>query len=148
HPPTGRLHTSNKERPMQIIALLVIIAYLVATAWLGLALSGKQGSLKDYFLGGRNLPWWALGLSVGATETRALSVIGIPVMSYLGDLNYLQLGFGYILGRVIVAYFMLPRYYDGEMITAYAYLGKRFGQSTQTTAGVTFLFTRLLADGV
>src|SRR5699024_2120128 len=78
----------------------------------------------------------------------ALTVIGIPVMSYLGILSYLQLGLGYILGRVIVAFFMLPRYYDGEMVTAYAYLGKRFGQSTQTTAGVTFLFTRLLADGI
>jgi SSS family solute:Na+ symporter len=133
---------------MQIIDLLVIIAYLIATAWLGLALSGKQSNLKGYFLGGRDLPWWAVCLSVVATETSALTVIGIPVMSYLGDLNYLQLGLGYILGRVIVAYFMLPRYYDGEMITAYAYLGKRFGQSTQTTAGVTFLFTRLLADGI
>ena len=111
---------------MQIIDLLVIIAYLVATAWLGLALSGKQSSLKGYFLGGRDLPWWAVCLSVVATETSALTVIGIPVMSYLGDLNYLQLGLGYIVGRVIVAYFMLPRYYDGEMITGYAYLGKRF----------------------
>lgn len=133
---------------MQIIDLLVIIAYLVATAWLGLALSGKQSNLKGYFLGGRDLPWWAVCMSVVATETSALTVIGIPVMSYLGDLNYLQLGFGYILGRVIVAFFMLPRYYDGEMVTAYAYLGKRFGTSTQTTAGVTFLFTRLLADGI
>ena len=97
---------------MQIIDLLVIIAYLVATAWLGLALSGKQSSLKGYFLGGRDLPWWAVCLSVVATETSALTVIGIPVMSYLGDLNYLQLGLGYIVGRVIVAYFMLPRYYD------------------------------------
>ena len=133
---------------MQIIDLLVIVAYLVATAWLGLKLSGKQKDLKGYFLGSRSLPWWAVCLSVVATETSALTVIGIPVMSYLGDINYLQLGLGYILGRVVVAFFMLPRYYDGEMITAYAYLGKRFGASTQTTAGVTFLFTRLLADGI
>ncbi|KZE12320.1 sodium:solute symporter [Brevibacterium casei] len=133
---------------MQIIDLLVIVAYLVATAWLGLKLSGKQSGLKDYFLGGRDLPWWAVCLSVVATETSALTVIGIPVMSYLGDISYLQLALGYIVGRVIVAFLMLPRYYDGEMITAYAYLGKRFGQSTQTTAGITFLFTRLLADGI
>lgn len=133
---------------MQTIDLLVIAAYLVATAWLGLKLSGRQTGLKDYFLGGRDLPWWAVCLSVVATETSALTVIGIPVMSYLGNLSYLQLGLGYILGRVVVAFFMLPRYYDGEMITAYAYLGKRFGTSTQTTAGVTFLITRLLADGI
>src|SRR5699024_5908407 len=109
---------------MPNIELPVIIAYHVPPASLGWALNGKQGRLTDYFLGGRNLPWWAVCLSVVATETSALTVIGIPVMSYLGDLNYLQLGFGYILGRVIVAYFMLPRYYDGEMVTAYAYLGK------------------------
>lgn len=66
-------------------------------------------------------------LSVVRTETTALTVIGIPVMSYLGNLSYLQLDLGYILGRVVVAFFMLPRYYDGEMVTAYAYLGKRFG---------------------
>lgn len=133
---------------MQPIDLVVIVAYLAATAWLGLKLSGRQSGLKDYFLGGRDLPWWAVCLSVVATETSALTVIGIPVMSYLGDISYLQLGLGYILGRVVVAFFMLPRYYDGEMVTAYAYLGKRFGQSTQTTAGVTFMLTRLMADGI
>lgn len=133
---------------MQIIDLVVIVAYLAATAWLGLKLSGRQSGLKDYFLGGRDLPWWAVCLSVVATETSALTVIGIPVMSYLGDVSYLQLGLGYIIGRIVVAFFMLPRYYDGEMVTAYAYLGKRFGSSTQTTAGVTFLFTRLMADGI
>ncbi|MCK0117423.1 sodium:solute symporter [Isoptericola sp. S6320L] len=133
---------------LQTLDLLVIIAYLGATAWLGLRLSGKQKGLQDYFLGGRNLPWWAVCLSVVATETSALTVVGIPVMSFLGDISYLQVALGYIIGRVIVAFFMLPRYYDGEMVTAYTYLGKRFGQSTQTTAGVTFLVTRLLADGV
>ncbi|WP_193105926.1 sodium:solute symporter [Brachybacterium sp. FME24] len=133
---------------MQTIDLLVIVAYLVATAWLGLKLSGRQTGLKGYFLGGRDLPWWAVCLSIVATETSALTVIGIPVMSYLGDISYLQLGLGYILGRIVIAFFMLPRYYDGEMLTAYAYLGKRFGSSTQMTAGVTFLFTRLLADGI
>src|SRR5690625_5977043 len=126
---------------MQTIELLVVAACLIATAWLGLKLSCRQTGLKDYFLGGRNLPWWAVCLSVVATETSALTVIGIPVMSYLGDLSYLQLGLGYILGRVIVAFFMLPRYYDGELVTAYAYLGILFGLSYHTTAGHTILFT-------
>lgn len=133
---------------LETLDLVVIAAYLVATAWLGLKLSGKQTGLKDYFLGGRNLPWWAVCLSIVATETSALTVVGIPVMSFLGNISFLQVALGYLLGRVIVAYTMLPRYYDGEMVTAYAYLGKRFGPSTQTTAGVTFLFTRLLADGI
>lgn len=133
---------------MHLIDLAVIVVYLVATAWLGLRLSGKQDGVADYFLGGRELPWWAVCLSIVATETSALTVIGIPVMSYLGDLSYLQLALGYILGRVLVAYLLLPRYYDGEMVTAYAYLGQRFGRSTQTTAGLTFLITRLFADGI
>ncbi|SDR92235.1 transporter, SSS family [Paraoerskovia marina] len=133
---------------LHTVDLVVIIAYLAATAWLGLKLSGKQTGVKDYFLGGRDLPWWAVCLSVVATETSALTVIGIPVISFLGDISYLQLALGYIVGRLIVAFFMLPRYYEGEMVTAYAYLGKRFGQSTQTTAGITFMFTRLLADGI
>ncbi|NDK31572.1 sodium:solute symporter [Nesterenkonia haasae] len=133
---------------METLDIVVIVAYLIATAWLGLKLSGRQAGLRDYFLGGRNLPWWAVSLSVVATETSALTVIGIPVMSYMADISYLQLGIGYIVGRIVVAFLMLPRYYDGEMVTAYAYLGKRFGSSTQTTAGITFLVTRLFADGV
>ncbi|MCT1557783.1 sodium:solute symporter [Helcobacillus massiliensis] len=133
---------------MQLLDIAVIVLYLLATAWLGLKLSGKQTGVRDYFLGSRDLPWWAVCLSVVATETSALTVIGIPVMSYIGNISYLQLGLGYILGRVIVAFLLLPRYYDGEMVTAYAYLGKRFGESTQATAGITFMVTRLLADGV
>lgn len=133
---------------MQLLDIAVIVLYLLATAWLGLKLSGKQTGVRDYFLGSHDLPWWAVCLSVVATETSALTVIGIPVMSYLGNISYLQLGLGYILGRVIVAFLLLPRYYDGEMVTAYAYLGKRFGESTQATAGITFMVTRLLADGV
>lgn len=133
---------------LQPLDLAVIVLYLAGTAWLGLRLSGKQSGLKDYFVGGRDLPWWAVCLSIVATETSALTVVGIPVMSYLGDVSYLQVALGYLLGRVVVAFLMLPRYYDGEMVTAYAYLGKRFGRSTQTTAGVTFLVTRLMADGI
>ncbi len=133
---------------LQTLDLAVIVVYLVATAALGLKLSGKQKGLTDYFLGGRDLPWWAVCLSVVATETSALTVVGIPVISFLGNISFLQVAIGYLLGRIVVAFLMLPRYYDGEMVTAYAYLGKRFGSSTQTTAGITFLFTRLMADGI
>ncbi|WP_418276371.1 sodium:solute symporter [Isoptericola jiangsuensis] len=133
---------------LHTVDLVVIVAYLAATAWLGLRLAGRQKGLRDYFLGSRNLPWWAVCLSVVATETSALTVVGTPVMSFVGNISFLQVALGYLLGRVVVAFLMLPRYYDGEMVTAYAYLGKRFGPSTQTTAGVTFLITRLLADGV
>jgi solute:Na+ symporter, SSS family len=87
-------------------------------------------------------------LSVVATETSALTVISVPAVAYLGDFTFLQLAIGYLLGRIVVAFVLLPKYYAGEMVTAYAYLGQRFGRGMQGTASVAFLFTRLLADGV
>ena len=128
--------------------LTVIVLYLVGSAGIGLWLSGRQANLKGYFLGNRELPWWAVTLSVVATETSALTVISTPAIAYLGDMSFLQLAIGYLLGRIVVAFVLLPKYYAGEMVTAYAYLGKRFGGSMQGTASVTFLLTRLLADGV
>lgn len=133
---------------MQPIDLVVITAYPLCLAWLGLRLSGRQRDTKDYFIGDRRLPWWAVCLSVVATETSALTVISIPGVAYLGDVTFLQVAVGYMIGRVVVAFVLLPRYYRGEMTTAYAYLGLRFGRGMQSTAAVTFLFTRLLADGV
>ncbi|MDQ4084553.1 MAG: sodium:solute symporter [Actinomycetota bacterium] len=133
---------------MRALDLVVIVAYLAASAAVGLWLSGKQKDLKGYFLGNRDLPWWAVSLSVVATETSALTVISVPAVAYLGDFTFLQLAIGYLLGRVVVAFVLLPKYYAGEMVTAYAYLGKRFGRGMQSTASVTFMFTRLLADGV
>ncbi|MGW5879110.1 sodium:solute symporter [Nocardiopsis terrae] len=133
---------------MQTIDLVVIAVYLAASAWLGLRLSGRQRNVRDYFLGSRQLPWWAVCLSVVATETSALTVISVPGVAYLGDITFLQVAIGYLIGRVAVAFLLLPRYYRGEMTTAYAYLGLRFGRGMQSTASVTFLFTRVLADGV
>lgn len=128
--------------------LTVIVVYLVASAGAGLWLSGRQKNLKDYFLGNRELPWWAVTLSVVATETSALTVISVPTIAYLGNLTFLQVAIGYLIGRVVVAFVLLPKYYAGEMATPYAYLGNRFGGQMQSTASVAFLFTRLLADGV
>ncbi|MDA1314993.1 MAG: sodium:solute symporter [Acidobacteria bacterium] len=128
--------------------LAVIVAYLVGSALLGLYLSGRQSDLRGYFLGNRDLPWWAVSLSVVATETSALTVISVPAVAYLGNLTFLQLAFGYFIGRVLVAFLLLPKYYAGEMVTAYAFLGQRFGPRMQAAASVAFLFTRLLADGV
>ena len=133
---------------MQTIDLVVIAVYLLASAWLGLRLSGRQRDVRDYFIGSRQLPWWAVCLSVVATETSALTVISVPGVAYLGNVTFLQVAVGYLIGRVVVAFLLLPRYYRGEMTTAYAYLGLRFGRGMQSTAAVTFLFTRLLADGV
>ncbi|MQA62663.1 MAG: sodium/solute symporter [Actinophytocola sp.] len=133
---------------MKPLDLVVIVLYLLCSVWLGLKLSGKQRNVKDYFIGSRQLPWWAVCLSVVATETSALTVISVPAIAYAGNLSFLQVAIGYLLGRVVVAFVLLPRYYRGEMTTAYSYLGERFGRGMQGTASIAFLFTRLLADGV
>lgn len=130
------------------IDYLVLIVYLVAVAVFGLKASGKQTSTKDYFLGGEGIPWWAILFSVVATETSTLTFISIPAVAYGGNLTFLQITFGYFLGRIVVALFFLPKYYDGEMYTAYQFLEKRFGTSMRIATGATFMITRMLADGV
>lgn len=127
---------------------VVIAVYCVAVLTAGIKLGGRQRNEDDFFLGGRDLPWWAVCFSVVATETSTLTVIGVPAVAFGGSLTFLQLTIGYIVGRVVVAAVLVPRYFRGEMKTAYAFLGDRFGQTMRSTASVTFLVTRLLADGV
>lgn len=131
-----------------LLDYVVLIAYLIAVAIFGLKSSGKQGSNKDYFLGGDGIPWWAVLFSVVATETSTLTFISIPAVAYGGNLTFLQITIGYFIGRILVALFFLPKYYDGEMFTAYQFLEKRFGSSMRNATSTTFLITRLLADGV
>lgn len=133
---------------LTVLDYSVIVVYLVAVVVFGIKVSGTQRSTSDYFLGGRNLPWWAVCFSVVATETSTLTVISVPAVAYLGSFTFLQLAIGYILGRIVVALYFLPRYYEGNLSTAYAFLGERYGQGMRTTASITFLITRLLADGV
>ncbi|KAA5832583.1 sodium:solute symporter [Saccharopolyspora hirsuta] len=133
---------------MRSLDLAVIGLYLVAMPVLGLLLGGRQRSSHDYFVGSRQLPWWAVCFSVVATETSTLTVISVPTVAYLGSFTYLQLAVGYLIGRVVVAFVLLPKYYAGNLVSAYEFLGKRFGPGLQGTASVTFLVTRLLADGL
>ena len=126
----------------------IIVLYLVAVAVFGIWSAGTQKSSTDYFLGGREMPWWAILFSVVATETSTLTFISIPAVAYGGNLFFLQLTIGYILGRIIVAIWFLPAYIKGEMTTAYQFLEKRFGSGMRKAASSTFIVTRLLADGV
>lgn len=126
----------------------VIVFYLAGVAWWGLRLGGAGESTEDYFLGGRDLPWWAVCFSVVATETSTLTVLGVPAVAYGGSMLFLQLAAGYLLGRIVVATLLLPAYFRGRLRTAYAYLGETFGRGMQVIASLTFLLTRLLADGV
>ncbi|MGB3541918.1 sodium:solute symporter [Rubrivirga sp.] len=130
------------------IDLVVLVAYAIGIVIFGLRAGGQQTSTTDYFLGGRDLPWWAVCFSIVATETSTLTVIGVPAVAYGGSMTFLQLTIGYIIGRVVVARVLLPRYVRGDMQTAYAFLGERFGDRMRGAASVTFLVTRLLADGV
>lgn len=121
---------------------------MTIVALIGAFSGGKQKSTKDYFLGATKVPWWAVCFSIVAAETSALTFISIPGLAYVTNLNFLQLTFGYLLGRIVIAGFLLPSYYKGELSTAYAFLEGRFGIKTRTFASITFLFTRTAADGV
>ncbi len=128
--------------------LCIIIAYLIGVAALGLVLAGKQKSARDYFLGAHHVPWTAVLLSIVATETSALTIISVPAVAYAGNLTFLQITLGYFLGRVLVALFFLPRYFARSLETAYEFLGQRFSLGLRRATSLTFMVTRLLADGV
>jgi len=135
---------------LQVSALdyAIIVLYLIGITAFGKIIGGKQKTVKDYFIGSQEVPWWVISFSIVAAETSTLTFISIPGLAYLTNLNFLQLTFGYLIGRIIVAQFFLPAYYKGELSTAYSYLQNRFGNKTRSLASVTFLFTRTAADGV
>ena len=133
---------------MRSFDLVVIVVYFVAVVATGLLLSGRQKDAADYFLGRRGLPWWAIMLSIVATETSALTVISVPGIAARGNLTFLQLAFGYLVGRIGVASLLLPGYFDGTQETAYQRLERRFGVATRRIASGAFLVTRALGDGV
>ena len=134
-----RLHTLD---------YIILILYLVGIPLLGIMQRGKQSSARDYFLGKDALPWWVVCFSIVAAETSTLTFISIPGLAYLTNLNFLQVAFGYLLGRIVISFIFLPAYYSGELSTAYTYLEKRFGATTRSVASLVFLFTRLAAEGV
>src|SRR5947208_16915388 len=127
---------------------IVLVAYLAGTTALGLWVGRRQRDAKDYFVADRSIPWWAVMFSVVASETSALTFISIPGLAYIGNLGFLQVSVGYLLGRVVVARVLLPRYYQGELVTAYALLEQRFGLATRRFTSIVFMITRGLADSV
>lgn len=130
------------------IDLIIVIIYLLTVAIVGILSGGKQKSLKDYFLGAEKIPWLAVSFSIIAAETSTLTFISIPGLAYKTNFNFLQLTFGFLIGRISVALILLPKYYQGELSTVYTFLEKRFGKKIRTFASVVFLLTRVAADGV
>ncbi len=128
--------------------MTVLALYMLGVTCWGVWLGRGQSGAKDYFLGGRDLPWWAVLFSVVATETSTLTFLSIPGLAYATNLNFLQITVGYLIGRIVVAFVLLPAYYRGELTTAYALLESRFGLPTRRFASGIFMFTRALADGV
>jgi solute:Na+ symporter, SSS family len=128
--------------------IVVLIAYVVGVTAAGVWLGGRQRGARDYFLAGRDIPWWAICLSIVATETSALTFISIPATAYQTDYWFLQLAAGYVIGRVVIAWLLLPRYFSGELVTAYELLERRFGAGTRRFASVIFMVTRAFADSV
>jgi SSS family transporter len=128
--------------------LAVIIAYLAGVTWFGARFRRQQHSLKDYFLGGRSAPWWAIALSIVSAETSTLTIIGTPPLAYAGSYVFLQVVFGYLLARIVISAIFLPQYFKGQMFTAYALMERRFGPRTRKVTSAIFLVTRSLAEGV
>ncbi|KAA3612383.1 MAG: sodium:solute symporter [Calditrichaeota bacterium] len=126
----------------------IVLITMLGSILLGFYFSRFQQSAKDYFLGGRDIPWFAISLSIVATETSTLTFIGVPALAFGGNMTFLQLTIGYLIARILVSFLFLPAYYRGEMFTAYTFIKNRFGRKTQTATASVFLVTRLLADGV
>jgi len=135
-------------RALNWVDYLVIAGYLLGITAFGSWFARFQRSTRDYFLTGRSVPWWAICFTVVATETSTLSFIGVPAGAYAGNWTFLQLAFGYIIGRLLVSALFIPSYFRGELYTSYELLQRRFGAPVKNAAAGIFLITRTLADGV
>jgi len=137
-----------EARSMRYLDLAVILAYLAGITWFGARFRTRQKSLRDYFLGGRTAPWWAICLSIVSAETSTLTIVGTPGLAFHGNLGFLQVVLGYLLARIVISFLFLPHYFRGEMFTAYELMRRRFGERIRKLTASIFLVTRALAEGV
>lgn len=139
------------QRRIQPIDLILILAYLAGTTLLGVWFRKGQKDIQTYFVGGREIPWWLVLVSIVATETSTVTFLSVPGLAFNpsgGSLVFLQLALGYIVGRLVVAFVLLPGYFQGEYLSAYEVLKKRFDHRVQRLASSIFLLTRTVADGL
>jgi solute:Na+ symporter, SSS family len=130
------------------IDFAIIAVYLLGITLFGMRFRKRQRTLRDYFLAGRDIPWWAISLSIVAAETSTLTIISIPGLAYSTDMAFLQVAMGYIAGRIIISVLLLPHYFRGELFTAYELIERRFGTRLRTLTSGLFLLTRAAAEGV
>ncbi len=128
--------------------LSFVLVYLAGITWIGLHFRRRESSLAGYFLAGQTTPWWAIALSIVAAETSTLTIISIPGVAFTGDFGFLQIVFGYLIGRVVICVIFLPRYFRGELVTAYQLIGQRFGPRLHRLTALLFLFIRAAGEGV
>jgi len=152
--PLAALALATSPQRLSAFDLTLIAVYLAGITLFGLRFREKKGaskqdkSLKSYFLANNTIPWWAIALSIVSAETSTLTIISIPGVAFAGDFGFLQVVIGYMLGRIVVAALFLPRYFAGEMLTAYQLIDQRFGNVLHKTTAGLFLLTRAAAEGV
>src|SRR5256714_12476016 len=127
--------------------LTILAIYLAGITLFGLRFRKQQRTLRDYFLADRNIPWWAISLSIVAAETSTLTIISTPGLSYNGNMTFLQVVMGYVVGRVVIAVLMIPHYFTGDLFTAYQLMERRFGPALRSLTAGLFLITRTVAEG-
>jgi SSS family solute:Na+ symporter len=133
---------------LNALDLLVIVVYLAGVTLFGLRFRKKQRTIKDYFLAANTIPWWAISLSIVAAETSTLTIISVPGIAYEKDFRFLQLVFGYLVGRIVICLLLIPQYFRGDLVTAYQLIDRRFGQKLRILTAGLFLITRAAAEGV
>jgi len=133
---------------MRFFDLALIAVYLIGITWFGARFRSSQKTLRDYFLGGRNAPWWAIAFSIVSAETSTLTVIGTPALAFKGNFGFLQVVLGYLLARIVISTLFLPHYFRGELYTAYELMERRFGPRLRRLTAGLFLILRALAEGV
>src|ERR671914_1124962 len=135
---------------MRALDLAIIFGYLVGVVLIGTWFARKQETTRDYFLGDRNVPWWAIAASIVATETSTITFISVPGVAFAkgGNFQFLQLVMGYMLGRVVISLLFIPSYFRGELLTVYQLLERRFGGRIKMLAASLFVVMRNIADGI
>ncbi|MFM9903883.1 MAG: sodium:solute symporter [Pyrinomonadaceae bacterium] len=135
---------------MQTLDLVIIFGYLIGITAFGILFSGKQETTEDYFVGDRSVPWWAIAMSIVATETSTITFVSVPGIAFAkgGNFQFLQLVFGYMLGRIVISLVFIPMYFKGDLQTVYQLLGDRFGSKVKLIASALFVVMRNVADGI
>lgn len=135
---------------MRFLDIAIVLGYLAGVIAAGAWFSRRQKSTAQYFLGGRRVPWWAISASIVATETSTITFLSVPGLAFRegGDFGFLQLVFGYLLGRVVISLVLIPSYFRRELLTVYQLLQTRFGGAVKALAAGLFVVMRIVADGV